>query len=289
MSAPRDLDRQIQSFLAEGPMELPDASYDEVRDRMEHKRQRAFIGPWRTPDVNNVLKVGLAAAAVVVAAVLGLTYLNNQVGTDPPTPTPTLTADPTATPVGIPPLPPFGAGSLVAGQYTIAVPDSPVVAAITIGDGWTTGGWYIMDPPRFTKQVSFWTVENVYRDWCDPESLPSPAIGPTVDDLVEAFGAQANTDMSTAVDVEVGGFAGKRVTLQLVDLVLCNDMDKLSYFVTPGGGPGRNMEPGHVDTLWIIDVNGHRVVIVASQADPVDSIATTSIAGVIDSIEFVDP
>jgi hypothetical protein len=146
-----------------------------------------------------------------------------------------------------------------------------------------------MNPPDFTKQVSFWTVENVHRDWCDPESLPDPAIGPTVDDLVEAFDAQENTDMSPAVDVEVGGFAGKRVTMQLVDLVLCNDQDLLSYFVTPGGGPGRDMAPGRVETLWIIDVDGQRVVIATGQVDPEDRDATTTIAGVIDSIEFVAP
>lgn len=237
--------------------------------------------------MSNMIRVGIAAAAVVIAAILGFTYLNNQVGTD--TPTPTLTANPTATPVAVPPLPPEGAGRLEAGRYTIAVPDSSVIAAITIGEGWSTGGWYIMNPPDFTKQVSFWTVENVHQDWCDPESLPDPAIGPTVEDLVEAFDAQENTDMSPAVDVEVGGFAGKRVTMQFVDLVLCNDRDLLSYFVTPGGGPGRDMEPGRVDTLWIIDVNGHRVVIATSQADPEDRDATTTIAGVIDSVEFTLP
>ena len=49
------------------------------------------------------------------------------------------------------------------------------------------------------------------------------------------------------------------------------------------------MEPGRVDTLWIIDVDGHRVVIATSQQDPSDSDATTTIAGVIDSIEFTLP
>lgn len=75
MSERRDLERLLQSFLAEGPLELPDPSYDEVRDRMEHKRQRAFIGPWRTPDVNRYLKLGLAAAAVVLIAVVGYNLL----------------------------------------------------------------------------------------------------------------------------------------------------------------------------------------------------------------------
>jgi hypothetical protein len=44
-----------------------------------------------------------------------------------------------------------------------------------------------------------------------------------------------------------------------------------------------------MDTLWIIDVDGNRVVIVTHQVDPGDTDATTTIAGVIDSIEFVLP
>ena len=52
--APRDLDRMIQAFLPDGPIEVPDPSYDEMRDRMEHKRQRAAIGPWEYPTVNKL-------------------------------------------------------------------------------------------------------------------------------------------------------------------------------------------------------------------------------------------
>ena len=106
MSAPRDLDRQIQSFLAEGPMELPDASYDEVRDRMEHKRQRAFIGSWRTPDVSNILKVGLAAAAVLVIAVVAFNLLPGSPtpgGEPSATPEPTATVEPSPSPPASPP------------------------------------------------------------------------------------------------------------------------------------------------------------------------------------------
>jgi hypothetical protein len=95
MSAPRDLDRLLQSFLKEGPQELPDPSYDQVRDRMEHTRQRAFIGSWRTPDMNRYLKIGLAAAAVVVVAVVGYNLLP---GSATPGAGPTATPESSATP-----------------------------------------------------------------------------------------------------------------------------------------------------------------------------------------------
>jgi hypothetical protein len=105
MSAHRDLDRLIQSFLEEGPLELPDPSFDKVRDRMEHKGQRAFIGPWRTPDVNRYLKIGLAAAAVVVVAIVGLQLFGNAnfggpAATETPQPTPVQVTPGAGTPLG---------------------------------------------------------------------------------------------------------------------------------------------------------------------------------------------
>ena len=296
MSTERDVERIVRSWMDEGVTQLPDRVLDLVLDQLPATPQRR--AGWlarRFPIMNsNPFRVGIAAAAVVIAAILGVNYLNSNVGTDEPTPTPSLTANPTATPVAIPPLPPAGAGSLEPGRYTIAVPNSPVVAAVTIGDGWSTGGWFIWDPPAETKQVSFWTVDNVYEDLCDRESLPDPAIGPSVDDLVAALDAQANTDMSPAVDVELGGFVGKRVTMAATRPVSCFDIGTLSltYFVvsgSQGGVEGRELNRNSMDTLWIIDVDGHRVVIATSQGDSEDTDATTTIARVMDSIEFVAP
>jgi len=110
MSAPRDLDGLLRTFLKEGPLELPDPSYDQVRDRMEHARQRAFIGSWRTPDMNRFLTYGLGAAAVVIIALLVGSQLfgrDGNVGSGgEPTPTAvtTPTAEPTPSPASAPPL-----------------------------------------------------------------------------------------------------------------------------------------------------------------------------------------
>jgi hypothetical protein len=296
MSTDRDVTRIVRSWLHEDAYEDADRILNLVLDEIDTTPQRS--APWLTrrfPIMNSTFRVGIAAVAVVIAAILGFTYLNNQVGTDSPTPTPSSTAIPTATPVAIPPLPPWGAPALDPGRYTVAVPGSTgVTVAFTVGDGWTPGGWYIMNPPDFSKQVSFWTVDNVYEDLCDRESLPDPAIGPSVDDLVAALDAQAKTDMSPAVDVELGGFAGKRVTMAAAETAQCFEIGTLSltYFVAssnPGGVEGRELDHNSMDTLWIIDVDGQRVVIATSRVDPEDTDATTTIAGVMDSIEFVAP
>jgi len=97
MSAPRDLDRLLQSYLSEGPQELPDTSFDAVRDRMEQTRQRTSIGLWRTAGMNRYLKVGLAAAAVALVAVIGIGLAGPDRGVSHPSPTPpSETESPTA-------------------------------------------------------------------------------------------------------------------------------------------------------------------------------------------------
>jgi len=75
MTPRRDPDRLIHAFLMGGQTELADPVYDAVRDRIEETRQRAVIGPWRASDVNNFLKIGLAAAAVVVIAIIAINLL----------------------------------------------------------------------------------------------------------------------------------------------------------------------------------------------------------------------
>ena len=106
MTAHRDPDRLILAFFNEGVEDLPDPVYDEVRARIELTRQRAFIGPWRTSDVNRLLTIGLAAAAVVVIAIVGYQFLGNSNTGGP---------DATATPE--PTVSSPGAAQLAAGRF----------------------------------------------------------------------------------------------------------------------------------------------------------------------------
>jgi hypothetical protein len=97
MTAPHDLDRQLQAFLTDGPTELPDPSFDAVRDRIEITRQRVVIGPWRMPTMNKFVPAALGAAAVVAALVIAAQLLGppapGGVGGGP-------SATPTPTPIG---------------------------------------------------------------------------------------------------------------------------------------------------------------------------------------------
>lgn len=101
MTAHDELDRQLTDFLRDGPSELPYQSFDAVRDRTESTGQRVVIGPWRLPEMNKIVTIGLGAAALVVAMLLGAQMFGSPTGgfgSGPaPTAEPTVTAEPTAT------------------------------------------------------------------------------------------------------------------------------------------------------------------------------------------------
>ena len=87
MTASRDPDRLIQAFLDEGEEQLDDRIYDTVRASIEQQRQRVVLGPWSTPTMNKFVTFGLAAAAVVVAVLIGAQLLGSPdggVGNTPP-------------------------------------------------------------------------------------------------------------------------------------------------------------------------------------------------------------
>jgi hypothetical protein len=99
MTAHNDLDRQLNDFLRDGPEELPYQSFDAVRDRTEHTGQRVVIGPWRLPEMNKIVTIGLGAAAVVVLLFVGAQLFGSPTGgTGGPGVEPTASVEPTATP-----------------------------------------------------------------------------------------------------------------------------------------------------------------------------------------------
>jgi hypothetical protein len=114
MTARDDLDRQLDALLRDGPTALPEPSFYAVRDRTEYVRQRVVIGPWRTLDImNKFVSLGLGAAAVVVALVIGTQVLGqpapggvgSAASASPSlTPAPTATLRPSPSPVAAPPL-----------------------------------------------------------------------------------------------------------------------------------------------------------------------------------------
>jgi hypothetical protein len=135
MTASRDPDRLIHAFLREGDEELDDRVYDAVRASIEHKRQRAFVGPWRISTMNRFLAIGAAAVAVLVMVVIGsqLFFSPTNVG-----------GGGDATPPGTP-----AAATLASGSFTAPLEEfgeAIDIEAVRTGDD-VSGTMEISSPP----------------------------------------------------------------------------------------------------------------------------------------------
>ena len=269
MTATKDPDRQIHAFLLEGEEELQDQVYDAVRAAIEQKRQRVVIGPWRTLIMNRIVGFGLAGAAVVAVLLIGSQLLGfpapGGLG-GPPSSEPSATpepsvAEPTSTPwAGLP-----------QGPFEFdwdGYPDrAPRITVSIPAPGWNTieafgviqKGEEVDNLPEaaiipFPEPAG--TAFYVYGDPCQWESTRPETPATTVDAIVAALAAQASRDASEPVDVTVGGYDGKAITLHVPDDASIGDCEggEFASFGIEGEDLARTHQgPGQVDELWIID------------------------------------
>lgn len=304
MTSRRDPDQLIHHFLLEGSERLHDQVYDAVRADIEHKRQRVVIGPWRMPDMNKLVPIGVAAAAVTVALVVGTRLLGAPAPGD-------VGAVPSASPTARPSVSPSAAapstsrGGLPDGPFVITSAASPVQITVNIA----SGGWESLPeydavskgddgrdaPETVGATLLAWawpagTGINVYRDPCQwTTSVPgTPATTP--DAIAAAFAAQVETETSPPADITVGGFAGKAITLRVpmsYDIPNATreekfgacDSDAYAFYGIEGQtGHARNAQgAGQIDELWILDVDGSIVILDAalSPATPAELVEET--------------
>jgi hypothetical protein len=122
-------------------------------------------------------------------------------------------------------------GALSAGTYVIhplAVAsedmdpsDDSLAVAFTVPNGWQYSSRTLtpgtvdeadVGPPG-GRSIQFVTVHSLHANPCGANSLGDIEVGPTVDDLVEAIGAQTAYEASAPADVTIGGYSGKRVDM----------------------------------------------------------------------------
>ena len=311
MTAQRDPDRLIHQFLMEGSTELADPVYDAVRASIEQKRQRAVIGPWRMPTMNKLVPIGLGAAAVVVALVVGTQLLApaapGGVGAAPSaSPTPTTAPSP-SDPIEASPSAQAGPpGSFVLLRGESRGGFGLALDAVLAAPGWQAepgGGIVTKDgtPPEFAGMIVFaddqdWFVPGDPCDW--DATLPDDP-STTVDEYVAALGAQASRDASPAEDITIDGRAGKRITLHVPEdrafegegnAVNC-DQTQFCSMANPELSPAEqcaryNQGPGQTDEVSIVDVDGVVVLIFAAyfEGTPADDVA--EMRAIVDSITF---
>jgi hypothetical protein len=261
MTDSRKPDRLIGAFLSEGVEELPDRVYDSVRDQLHHNRQRVVIGPWRMPIMNNPIRIGLAAVAALVVAVIGIQLLGGGNVGGPPdaTPSPSAAASPKALPIDF--------DVALKGRYSLAA-GFPVAITFDVPAGWVACSAGPVEQGACEKasgsltgvSVSFTIIDNVVADPCGSGApLLDPPVGPSVDDLVAAISNLPGFEATSATDVTVDGFSGKQFTLTAPSTAACSDIKTWATADRTNG-----VSAGEVLEMRILDVGGVRVVIAGS-------------------------
>jgi hypothetical protein len=276
MKNSRDPDLVIREFLAQGIDELPDRSYDVVRNAIEGTHQRAIFGPWRESLMSRFVVFATAAAAIVLAVLVGTRFLpNSGVGVQPtptdsptsvPTAVPTQThgPSPTSSPVADPSgrlrpgtyaVHPFDNPSAMDGRrFTFTVPSRNWEA---IGEPGNTTGivWNDGSDDDFGLGFGFLKVHSLNSDACHWATDEDIAIGPAALDLLEALDGASTVELETnRTDL---------VTLTL-PATLPPDCDEGEYRIWNAEGfdiPA--LEPSNIWRVFIDDFGGRYVVLLS--------------------------
>jgi hypothetical protein len=178
-------------------------------------------------------------------------------------------------------------------MYTVVVPD----------------GWYATDTHFTVKYAVFdgsmpvlgmsvWDVSVVFRDPCHWKGQGYDP-GPSVDELVAALLAQPMRNASTPSGVILDGYSGMylewSVPTDLRSSSFSNfddcDLDSDGYNDFNswlGNGMGNRYEqvPGQVDRLWVLDVNGQRLVVDATYSPDTTQVDREELERVVQSLHF---
>jgi hypothetical protein len=271
MTAHDDLDRQLNDFLRDGPTELPYQSFDAVRDRTEITRHRVVVGPWRLPEMNKIVTFGLGAAAVVLAVLVGAQLLGPPGGGTGSGVTssaePTATAEPSlaepspSAAADLPRVVTYTPGDGVEVTMTVAAPDWEGEDILEWGERGASA-------PDGAGMISFAGSEYyVYGDPCAWSATIPETPATTVDEVIDALANQVSREASAPEDITVDGYAGKRIILRMaegVDFDVCDEGFFALLGQSRGSSPddlGRySQDPGQIEELWVVDVDGSIVV-----------------------------
>jgi hypothetical protein len=165
--------------------------------------------------------------------------------------------------------------------------------------GWHSNGPIVVKDVEGVIGVSVWDVWRVPRDPCHwKDTLADP--GRSVDDLVHALTRQRTREATEPVDVSLGGYEGTYLEWSgPEDAVVTGDAEFQGCDVEPSSGlrdfvswfdtqtsDRYQQVAGQVDHLWILDVDGQRLVVDATYSPDVGQADRDELRQVVESIRF---
>jgi hypothetical protein len=157
---------------------------------------------------------------------------------------------------------------LAPGRYVVSVadaPSAPLLPVLSVPDGYEAIGDGIgVGADDLARYLWVWDVNSVFAHPCD--ASPEP-VGPSVADLAEALATQSLGGGTDPVPVTVGGYDGLYVELSVPDEVDVSACPSGVFSLWPGRAERYQEILGQVDMVWIVDVDGQRLVFDAAH-DP---------------------
>lgn len=181
-------------------------------------------------------------------------------------------------------------GPVEAGTYRLGPSESLVTGVtLTLPEGWATdyGLPYAIKAPAEEAYFEFSTVDAVSSDPC--ERPDGTAVGPSVDDLVQALVEMPGTTATGPVDTTIGGLPAKRVDLTVaegVDATGCNAPGGLQIWYSRPSDSYFVVLQDDTASVYILDIDGGRQVFVTQYQSGFPADVATETQAIIDSIEF---
>lgn len=230
--------------------------------------------------MRNVARLTIVAAAVVVAAVAGYNLSPGQPGPGGPSPTPTPT--PTATQINFSSVT-EGGTLLTPGTYVITrFPRVRIV--FDVPEGWSKGryDWAIFSETSATS-VAFMTVSDLIADPCAPEPTIK-ATGVSVADLLAGLEGTPGILLGTSTPKILGGLPALRLEIAMPDGWECRTAEPVLFDI-PGVEHFAAPRPGETLPVWLVDVDGTRVVI-SIQANDSPAAKVSEAEAIVEGVRF---
>jgi hypothetical protein len=173
---------------------------------------------------------------------------------------------------------------------------------ITLPEGWFNfDGWAVHKGRKpNTVFVTFWDVDEVYPTPCEWKYKPMVDPGPGVDGLASALATQPLRNATSPTDVVLGGVRGKYLQWSVppdiafdeahADDALfpnCDEHTFQSWTARGWAGDRYQQAPRQVDRVWILNVDGQRLVVDASYLREATRSDRAELEQVVNSIRFL--
>jgi hypothetical protein len=258
--------------------------------------------------------MGIAAAAVVVVAIVGINLLPRSEGVGVGAPSPTLSPTPSPTPSQSPAPSPavFPEGPLPAGSYTTqpfagsgglcmgqagcieaGAEDDSIRITLTLPDGWTGFETAVVPTvegysPPGGAALMFMRGGWLYSELCGGPGPDIPT-GTTVDEFVTALVDHPDLDVTSPIDVTLGGYSGQYLELRAPANTTTDELGPDPsgcnyYFVWEPGIYAQG--PNALWRIWVLDVDGVRVVVRNDSFPGTSPQVQAQLTAIVDSIQI---